>query len=279
MKKAFQIIGLISLTCFSFFITEKTALVVSDMDDIMVKIKEEADNYKTNGIDAVIKDDTIIPGVSSRKVNISKSYKNMKSNGYFNDRLFIYDYVKPKISIEDNKDKYIIKGNPSKRMVSLIFTLSGNEDITDILNILNNYKIKSTFFVDYVWYQNNNDLIKGMISSNHIIAPLMDDYRDSDFEWMDMVIKKVNKQSVDFCYSINDNKDNLNFCSLKENYTIRPIIIKEKTPLVDIKNKLEPGSLMVLSNNSELKKELSSIIIYIKSKGYNITNLKDHILE
>ena len=279
MKKTFQIIGLISLTCFSFFITEKTATVVNHMDEIMVEIKEKMNDYKSDAIDATIEDNTIIPGISGKKVNILKSYRNMKSNGYFNDKLFIYDYTKPKVSIETNKDKYIIKGNPNKRMVSFIFTLSGDDNITDILNILNNYKIKATFFVDYVWYKNNNSLIKEMTNLDHIISPLMEDYTDSDFEWMDMVIKKVNKQGINFCYSKNDNQNNLDFCALKGNYTIRPTIISDKCPLVDIKDKLHPGSLFLLTDNSELKKELSSIIIYIKSKGYSITNLDTHIIE
>ena len=43
MKKTFQIIGLISLTCFSFFVTEKTATVVNNMDEIMVEIKEKTE--------------------------------------------------------------------------------------------------------------------------------------------------------------------------------------------------------------------------------------------
>ena len=279
MKKTFQIIGLISLTCFSFFITEKTATVVNDLDEIMIEIKDKMNNYKSEEIDAKIENNTIIPGISSKKVNINKSYKNMKNNGYFSEKLFIYDYTKPKISIEDNKDKYIIKGNPNKRMVSLVFTLSGEENINDILNIINNYGIKVTFFVDYVWYENNNSLIKELTNSGHIISPLMDDYTNSDFEWMDMVIKKVNKQKLVFCYNIIDNQENLNICSLKGNYTIRPTIISDKTPLVDIKNKLESGSILLLTNNTVLKKELSSIIIYIKSKGYSITSLEEHILE
>ena len=279
MKKTFQIIGLISLTCFSFFVTEKTATVVNNMDEIMVEIKEKMNNYKSDAIDAIIEGNTIIPGISSKKVNIGKSYKNMKDSGYFNDKLFIYDYTKPNISIENNKDKYIIKGNPSKRMVSFVFTLNGNDNIDDILNILNNYKIKATFFVDYMWYESNNTKIKEMTNLGHLISPLMEDYTDSDFEWMDMVIKKVNKQAVNFCYSKEDDKENLDICALKGNYTIRPIVISERTPLVDIKNKLESGSLLSLTNNSELKKELSSIIIYIKSKGYNIANLDEHILE
>jgi len=279
MKKVFQMIGLISLTCFSFFVTERTAIVVSDMDEIMIEIKNKKDDYKTDSIDAIIDNNTIIPGVNKREVNINKSYKVMKSNGYFSDKLFVYDYEKPKISLTDNIDKYITKGNPSKRMVSLIFKVEQDENITDILNILNNYNVKSTFFVNYNWFSNNNDLVEELIKNNHIVAPLMEDYTSSDFEWMDMVLKKINKQSVGFCYNINENKSNLDECILKNNYTIKPIAISENTPLVDIKEKLESGSILSLKVNSQVKKELSTIIIHIKSKGYKLVNLKENVLE
>ena len=39
MKKYFEYIGLITLVCFSFFITEQTVTVVKEVDDIMVQIK------------------------------------------------------------------------------------------------------------------------------------------------------------------------------------------------------------------------------------------------
>lgn len=279
MKKAFQMIGLISLTCFSFFVTEKTVTVVSDMDDIMIEIKEKKDDYKAEAIDAIIKDNTIIPGISAKEVNVNKSYKNMKNNGYFNDKLFVYDYTKPKISLNDNIDKYIISGNPSKRMVSLIFTVEADENITDILNILNNYNVKASFFVNYNWFTNNNDLVSEMINKGHTISPLIDDYGDSNFEWMNMALKKINKQKVVFCYNVDTNDKNLEQCVLKNSYTISPEIISDKTPLVDIKEKIKSGSILSLKINSQVKKELSTIIIYIKSKGYTLGNLEEHILE
>lgn len=279
MKKTFQIIGLISLTCFSFFVTEKTATVVNNMDEIMIEIKENKDEYKREAIDAIVEENTIIPGVKSREVNINKSYKNMKNNGYFSDKLFVYDYTKPNTSLEDNIDKYIIKGNPSKRMVSLIFKIDKDEDITDILNIINNYNIKVSFFVNYNWFANNNELVGQLIKQGHMVSPLMEDYSDSNFEWMDMVLKKINKQGVGFCYNINDNQKNLDECILKNNYIIKPIVISENTPLVDIKEKLESGVLLSLKVNSQVKKELSTIIIHIKSKGYKLVNLEENILE
>lgn len=279
MKKTFQIIGLISLTCFSFFVTEQTSLVVKDMDEIMIEIKAKKEKYKSDSVDAMIEGDTIIPGVSKKEVNVNKSYKLMKSNGYYSDKLFVYDYTKPNISLTDNIDKYIIKGNPSKRMVSLIFKIEQDEDITDILKIINNYNVKSTFFVNYNWFTNNNSLVEKLINEGHLVFPLLEDYKDSNFEWMDMVLKKINKQSIGFCYNIDNNKDNLDECVLKNNYTIKPIEISENTPLVDIKENLESGSLLSLKVNSQVKKELSTIIIHIKSKGYKLVNLEENVLE
>ena len=279
MRKTFKIIGLIGLTVFSFFITDKTVTVVNNMDEIMIEIKEKKDQYKTNFKNAIVDENTIIPGICGRKVNINKSYKSMKRNGYFSEKFFVYDYIKPKISLLDNMDKYIIKGNPEKRMISLIFNLKNDEEILDILATINNYGLTSTFFVDYNWFSNNINLIKDIIEEGHNVYPFLEDYTDSNYEWMDMVIKKINKQSIGFCYSKEDNQSNLDSCALRGNYTIRPIEISDKTPLVDIKNKIEPGSLFVLKNNSELKKELSTIIIYIKSKGYKIVNLEEHIFE
>ena len=279
MKKIFQILGLIGLTCFSFFMTEKTALVVSNMDEIMLEIKANYKNYKTEAIDAVIEENTIIPGVCAKDVNIKKSYKNMKSNGYYSDKLFIYDYTKPEISLSDNVDKYIIKGNSSKRMVSLIFKVKDSDNIDDILNIINNYNVKATFFIDTSWFTNNNELIQELIDDGHNIGILMDDYTNPDFEWMDMVLKKINNQKNSFCYSKENSDSNMHACKLKNNYTIKPIEISDKTPFSDIKKNLTAGSIISLDINSKLKKELSTIIIYIKSRGYNLDNLENHLLE
>ena len=279
MKKIFQIFGLISLICFSFFMTEKTALVVSEMDEIMIEIKANYKKYSSDSIDAIIKENTIIPGVLGKDVNINKSYKNMKLSGYYSEKLYVYDYTKPKISLSDNIDKYIIKGNPNKRMVSLVFKVKVNDDITEILNIINNYDINVTFFMDSNYFTNNNETIQKLIDEGHNIGILLDDYNDSSFEWMDMVIKKINNQKNSFCYSKEDNDKNLEICKLKHNYTIRPVEISDKTPLVDIKNKLESGSILTLNINSEVRKQLSTIIIYIKSKGLDIENLENHLLE
>lgn len=275
MNKFFQIIGLLTLTIFSFFVTEKTSLVVNNMDDIMIQIKQNKDEYKSKAKNAVIKDNTIIPGINGRIVNVKKSYKNMKINGYYSDKLYIYDYNKPLVSLEDNKNKYVIKGNSNKRMISLIFKVKNGTDITNIINILNNYGAKSTFFVDINWFSNNTNTLEQLIKDGHNVGMLLDNYDSDDFLWTDTIIKNINKQKHGFCY----NSEKIEVCAQNNDYTIRPKEISEYTPLVDLKKYIDSENLFSFEVNSELKKELINIIIYIKSKGKRLENLENHILE
>ena len=98
MKKYFQIVGIVSLACFSFILTEKTALMVRNSDSLMQTIKENESLYKIESVNASILEDTIVPGISGKKVNDNKSYSNMKRLGQFNSDLLIYDYFLPEIT-------------------------------------------------------------------------------------------------------------------------------------------------------------------------------------
>ena len=60
--KVIKIIGLFCLFCFTFLYTEKIIDVSMEQDEIMIKIKNEAYDLNIAPIDAIIKDDTIIPG-------------------------------------------------------------------------------------------------------------------------------------------------------------------------------------------------------------------------
>ena len=157
MKKIFEIIGLLSLASFSFFITEKTTQVFENVDNIMIQIKENYKNYNTTSQDAIIDNNTIIPGIYGREVNIKKSYNKMKKNGYYNEDMYVYDYRKPNISLNDNIDKYIISGNKNNRYISLIFKVSNK--LNNILKIIDKYNIKVAFFVTNTYFEEHNDLI------------------------------------------------------------------------------------------------------------------------
>ena len=271
MKRLFEIIGLLSLACFSFFITEKTTSVFENVDNIMLQIKENSTNFNIEPIDAIIENDTIIPGIYGRVVNIKKRYKKMKKYGNYNPDMYVYNYIKPNISLNDNIDKYIINGNKKNRYISLIFKV--NDKVDSILKIINKYNIKTTFFINSNWFEDNNDLVIELINSGHIIGNLSNnlDYSDSAFIWMDTIIKSLTNQKQGYCY-YTDNINNIEYCVKYKNYTIKPIEITNNL-LSEVKNNLKNGAILAFDINNKLLKELDSIINYINSKGYEIVNI------
>lgn len=279
MKRLFSLIGLISLACVSFFMTEKTTTVIKNVDDIMIEIKDKYKNYERESISAKIVNDTIIPGVKGINVDVNKSYRKMKKYGYYNDKLYVYKKIKPKISMQDHLDKYVISGNKINRNVSLVFIVDSDTNIDEVLKIMNKNKVFGSFFVDDTWFSNNNELVLNLIDQGYIIGNLSHnlDYLDSSFGWMDTIIKSLSKQKQGYCY-YTDNIDNLSSCVRLKNYTIKPIEINNNY-LYEVKKNISNGMMISFKVSSGLEKELDSIINYIKSKGYNLVNINELLSE
>ena len=275
MKKFFECIGMITLVCVSFFFTEKTARVVKETDEIMVEIKKAAETHINKSEDAIIKGDTIIPGIYGGIVDEGKSYEKMKRVGSYQENLLVYKKIAPSISIEKNFDKYIISGNPQKNMVTLLFLVQDNDDTTKVENILKQKEIKASFFVDGNWFENHNDKIYEWIGKEYTVGNLSYnmDYKNSSFAWMDTIIKRVGNQRVSFCYNEEPNEEALKICAMNKDYTVRPTIIISKSPLSEVKMNLTAGSIIALPINQTVEKELPVIIEYIKGKGYKLENL------
>lgn len=280
MKKFFSYFGIFSLLLVSFFYTERTVNVVKEYDDVMIEIKEYSSNNKKEPVNALISDNTIIPGIKGYQVDINKSYSKMKKYGKFDSSLIEYENINPSISLCNNFDKYIVQGNPENRMVSLIFLVNNEINIDSILSILDKNKVKGNFFVSNTWLENNSDKIISLINDGHIIGNLSNNsnYLDSSFLWMDTIIKKVGKQENGYCYFEEENKDELDICSIYGNYSIKPTIISIY-PYKEVKEKLASGSILSFSINNEVISNLDIIISYIKSKGLIIVNLNEIIKE
>lgn len=277
MKKYFQIVGILSLACFSFMLTEKTAMMVRNSDTLMQTIKEKEELYKVESVNASVVDDTITPGIGGKKVNDNKSYSNMKRLGKFNENLLIYDYFLPEVTLSKTFDKYVIGGNPRKNMVSLIIKINQNDDIDNLLKITNDTKIN--LFIDGTWLEENESKLQNLTTYNIGNLSYSGDYSKSGFIWMNTIINKYSKQKNKYCYQEEKNSEYLKICALQKNYTILPSIIIKDNPLIEVKNNLKSGSIISMSLNDKTIKELPLIINYINSKGYNIVNLDDLLSE
>ena len=131
----YKIIITIILFIFSFLYVNNVINFIRDNDSLMKEIKANQDKYNIKPIDAIITEHTMIPRVYGKKINLKKSYSNMKGINKFKENLLIFDEIKPNISIENIYDKIIISGNPKNNKVSLLTSLDNKYCYTENLTI------------------------------------------------------------------------------------------------------------------------------------------------
>lgn len=281
MKKFFQSIGIITLMISSFIITDKVETTSKLSDNLLNEIKSKKDGYKENAIEPIIKDNKVTPGINGKEVDVDKSYQEMSKIGYFDDKLLIYKTLPVEEPLDKNKDKYIISLNNSKMQVTLLFKVSGKDDITSVIKELDNRKIKGTFFINSSYIEKHHNQIIDLVNKGYTIGNLSnnEDYNDSDFVWIKTIIINIGKQKYNYCYAKKEDKTILKNCKLQDSYTIMPGVFIKSNPFLNIKKTLKPGNIISIEVNQQLKSELPAILNYIESKGYTIKSLEEGLKE
>lgn len=275
MKKIYQISIVLLLSLTSFFYTEKVIDFIREKDPIMKNIKEYDKKNKIDAVNAVIDKNKITPGVSGKKVDYDKSFQKMKKYGTYNESLTVFEEVAPTISIDDYYDKYISEGSGINNDVSLVFEVKNGDNINNIINILKENNTIATFFVDGLWLENNQTLVSEMASLGHEIEILNYDnkYQELYFSSSLNLLNSITNLKPKYCYARYDNKEVLELCEKLELHTIIPTIMIGNYPYNDVVKKVHKGSIIGFSVTSSVEIELSTIINYLKQKGYTIDTL------
>lgn len=256
MKKYFRYIGLVGICLLSFYYTEKVALFVKNRNPIMKSINEVKDSKYVGFTNSTLIDDLyIIPGLNGQVVNVNNSFSNMQKNKKFNEDLLIFDSIKPEISLEDNKDKIIIRGNEAKNSVSLIF-----EEINDLTKYMLNNNYKINVLLNKEEYNLSYELINN--STNELT-----------YHNIDKFLSK-NNLNHNLCLVKNDNIPKL--CQNK--YLVKPSIIVNHSNLSSVKSKITSGEIILVQNSLTLT-ELEILINQIKYYDLNIVPLSNLIKE
>ncbi len=281
MKYIFQIIGILTLLIGSFIYSDKVSLASKNADTLLNEIKSKSINYKVEPSEPIINENTIIPGTNGKEVDINKSYNEMRKIGYFDESLLVYKKINIEYPLDKNLDKFIISGNEDKKEVSLLFKVDNYDEINDIISVLNNKKIKGTFFITSTFLEKHNKLVLSLLNEGHTIGNLSnnEDYTSSDFVWLKTIITNVGLQNHNYCYAKDKNEKILQICSMQASRTIIPTKIIDKYPLMSVKKNLKSGAIFSFEVNVKLKEELNLIINYIESKGFTIDSLEDLLAE
>jgi len=257
MKKFFNLILTYLLIYFSFYYTNMVSNYLKNKDPIMIKIKNEKNKYYQEPTDAIIENETIIPGISGYEVDISKSYMNMKKLNEYQESMLVFNKIEPNISLKNNQDKVIISGNKDYFKVSILLKI---DDINILKKIIKNKEFTNISYI---------------LSSNFI----KENYN---------YLKELNKNIVvdendnllflnifNYCYKTKLNDDNK--CSNFNKYTILTKMITydyyyNTTKLID------NGSILAYNciNDKNLN-EITIVLNGIKSLGYEIVSL-DNLL-
>lgn len=279
MKKCISYLGVFVLVCFSFFYTDKAVEIVKRNDPVMKEILTISDSLKIDPINAIINDDEVISGLNGKKINIDKSYQNMKKLNMYKESMLVFDEILPEVSI--NYDKYVIKGNELKNEVALVFKVDSIDNIKLINKVLTEKNTLATFFIDGNIVKDNMNLVLELAQDGYEIENLgyNGNYSSEKLTWTNNMIESLTNKKTNYCYTEFKDKNILELCSTNKMYTIKPTINTGNYPFLTIKKNLESGSIISFDLSDKTLKELPSIISYISQKGYNIVSLEQLISE
>ena len=278
MKNIIKLTGLITLIVFSFFYTDKVIEVIREEDSIMIKLKEIKDHEKIDAINASVVSNTIIPGINGKTINLDKSYKEMKKIGTINNNMLIYDTIKPTISITNNKDKFIIKGNSNKQLVSIIFILNNDKYLEEIAKITKR-DITINYFIDYNYLINNTTKIKKMKNVEFYSYGNDGVYTPDNLLFSNNLITRISNNEANLCLDSTMSNKIIKLCSTNNLYTITPNIVAEKNIYKTITENLTSGSMILIDLNKDNINKLNTVIDYIEGKGLKIEGLSKLITE
>jgi hypothetical protein len=271
MKKYFEYAGLIALTCFSFYYTEKVTKIMNSKDPIMVSIEEYKEKVSSDCKEGYITSDGVVLGVSGRVVDVSESYSKMQGYGY-DENLMVFNEVECKVNLETTKDNYIIKGNDSKNSVSLFININDGSLIEKILQISNQKNIKLNLIVTGSVLETHKTFLTEAYKDGHEL--IYGGFEENDLKKYIKIMKEIDSKSNKYCINLGI-KDNLNICEKEKINSLKTEKIYTKDILLNTKNNLEKGTFFVYKENNITLKELSSTINFIEGKQLKITNITE----
>ena len=253
--KQLKTLGIISLIIFSFFLTDFVTDIAINNNELMKTIKDSKDTFEISSVNAIIENNTIIPGINGKEVDEVESYLNMKDFGTFNKNYLIYKDVLPDISIENNKEKVIICGNKKRRNISILI-----KNNTEILNYCKKNNLKFTKLLKLEDNLENIDNIN----------------IESEYKKFKDLNTLMNKKEL------NNKICLINYSNIKECLENRYYLVKynkeiNNKNIINSKN-IENGDIIYINDNLNLENFII-LIKYIKNKDLKITYLSDLIKE
>jgi probable sporulation protein (polysaccharide deacetylase family) len=267
------------------------SIIVSKHQDILYEeIVARAEEYRVPAQNAQIdKVWKATPGYNGLEVDIEESHKKMKGKGVFDEKLLVFRQVKPSVHLADLPAEPIYRGHPDKPMVSFLINVAwGNEYIPDMLETLNKYHVKATFFLEGRWVKENPEMAKMIVDAGHEVGnhsythPNMSQLSSSAIREQLMKTNEVIKSVTDitptwfappsgsFRDEVVKIADEMDMGTIM--WSVDTIDWQRPEPHVLVQRvmgKVHNGALILMHPTSSTSESLETLILSIKQKGYS----------
>ncbi|PWW06447.1 putative sporulation protein (polysaccharide deacetylase family) [Paenibacillus cellulosilyticus] len=264
---------------------------------LLQEIRNEAAQRNIKPIDAKL--DRVwkaIPGYNGLEVDVDRTYAANVSNDAGAPLKLFYKETAPAVNLNDLGAQPVYRGNPNKQMVSLMINVAwGNEFLEPMLKTLEEENVKATFFLDGTWLRNNPDLAKKILAGGHELSNHAYNHPNMSTLSRDAQYQQIAKTEA-LLESVLGVKDNRWFAPPSGDYNGTTVSIAHSqglrtvlwtidtidwrkppasTILSRVRNKLQPGALILMHPTASTRDALPDLIKMIKSKGYQLGTVSD----
>lgn len=265
--------------------------------ELLERIRAEAEVTRIPAVDARV--DSVwkaIPALNGQEIDVDKTYRLASQLPSGSPVPYVYKPIKPAVQLDDLGAHPIYKGNPGKKMISLMINVAwGEEYLPAMLETLKQNHVRATFFFDGTWLSKNLDTAKeigaaGHELSNHAyshknMSRLSRSQAEQEIAKTETLLQTIgvsNKlfapPSGDFDQETVDIARSLNLKTIL--WTIDTVDWKRPpsdTIVAKINAKLEPGALILMHPTSSSAGALAGVIHAAKSKGYALGTVSELI--
>ena len=236
-----------------------------------------------------------IPGYNGLRINKEESLKRLVQKGKWDPSLLAVEQLEPKVNLKDLRPTAIYRGNPEKPIISFMVNVAwGNEYLPSILNTLQKYNVKATFFLDGSWVSKNPREAKEIMERGHEIGNHAYSHPDlkqvSDYRVRSEITKTNNaiqkalgiKPKL-FAPPSGSYDERAVQIAAREGmqtilWTLDTVDWRKPTP-TQIKQRIIPhlsnGSLILMHPTESASKALPDLIKSAKTKGFQIGTVSD----
>lgn len=271
MKKYFEYAGLLALTCFSFYYTEKVTNIMNSKDPIMQSIEEYKTVVNTECKEGYITSDGVVLGVNGRVVDVRESYSNMQGVGYKED-LMVFKEEACKVNLDTTKDSYIIRGNEAKNSISIFLNVNDGSLLEQIVEVARRKDVSLNLIVTGSVIETYKDFMNKLYDEGFEI--IYGGVEENDFKKYLKIMKEFENKPRTYCINLGI-KDILDMCSKSDVNSLKTDKIFTKDILLNTKKTIEKGNFYVYKENANTLEELSSTINFIQGKQIKIVGISD----